>query len=129
LDHNFGFSRDLKRNFINEHVTKYVHWPGRPCRTKPGPGGNKRWPSCLTLADWPHFGAKLIGPWRVCLLECGKGSTDFTRLVWPRIMVGQPHGGYSAVFCHRNVATKLWNRTWDAINSPYALHWNTHSLQ
>jgi hypothetical protein len=75
------FSRNQKGEFINVCVTNGAHGPGRPCKTKPEPGGHKRWPVGPTMASQPHFGAKSVGPWRVRLLEGGKGITDFTRSV------------------------------------------------
>jgi hypothetical protein len=70
-----------------------------------------------TRGGQPHLGAKSAGPWRVRLLEGGKGSTDFTMSVWPRIMASRPHGVLPTVFCHGNVTAKLRNRPWDTINT------------
>jgi hypothetical protein len=84
----WNFSRDQKGKCINVHVTKGVHGLWRPHRTKPRPGGPKRCPVDPTLADRSHFGAKSSLPWWVHVLGGGKGSTNLTRLVWPRIMVG-----------------------------------------
>jgi hypothetical protein len=56
------FSKDLKGKFINVRVTKGVHRPGRPCRTKPELDGHKRWSSGPILAGRPHFGTKSSNP-------------------------------------------------------------------
>jgi hypothetical protein len=46
----WDFSRNLKGKLINVRVTKGVHVPGRPHRTKPRSGGHKRWSISPTWA-------------------------------------------------------------------------------
>jgi hypothetical protein len=103
---------------IIARVTKGIHLPERPRRTKPWLGGPRRWPTCPTLTGWHHFDAKSSLPWRVRMLRGGGGGTDLVRSIWPRTKAGRPRGSHSAMFHHGNTAAKSGNRLWDAINTP-----------
>jgi hypothetical protein len=46
-----------------------------------------------------------------------------------KVCLAKKYGHRRTVFCHGNVVAMFGNCLCDAINTLYALHWNTHAIQ